>query len=675
MKKIIILFAGVFMLAGCFKDERNNFMVSDSLGITSLENVVEASVHTGGYMLGIAKSGKGQTAAQMHIVCDENRCKPLLDEYNNNNKTHFEPIQLSLISLDRTSVSFTEQDASQTVSLSWDPEKVAQYMGDKDQYVIPLFIESDTEDVKVNGERSFILIHLNRSCVTVNQKAISRVVEKKTVEPDKNGKQPVLQESVVLDVVIDKPIKGVGITYPVVVDNSLIEDFSASKGKEYIAVPKGLEGLVTVVTPSVAIPEGGKSCTIQVKLDYSVLLKDGQLPEFPSYVVPLRLDTGAAQSTLNGKDFSLQGLSYDNLVTYVSFDWKQSKVGFDVTREWGLYSTTTASWSDYIPGFTANTDRNVTLDGENIYITETNATKNLWAISLKDPGTYKKLPVGSVIENGTFHLSCPRVIPNSNPDINGGKPVLAVSSMHTGGDPVIYFYNNGIGEDPKMVKLTTWASRRLGDTFSWWGTLQNGVLLFKDFNSAQGTVTFWLRGNLSEQFYLIGRVQAPPVTGAGAYFPFPESTESGFASTRGGAVSWLVQTKNLNTLEGADNSPTLTELAEEWADCSFRYFTLAGKRYIAVAKQDSSQTGRLIIMEGEDGTPWPDILSGGKMVYTAAIQNDTENDDLDNTADKEARASGNSGMDLDIYQNDTDVYIAVIKQNVGLSLFHVSNDE
>ena len=32
-------------------------------------------------------------------------------------------------------------------------------------------------------------------------------------------------------------------------------------------------------------------------------------------------------------------------------------------------------------------------------------------------------------------------------------------------------------------------------------------------------------------------------------------------------------------------------------------------------------------------------------------------------------------MDLDIYQHETDVYIAVVKQNVGLSLFHVSNDE
>ena len=37
--------------------------------------------------------------------------------------------------------------------------------------------------------------------------------------------------------------------------------------------------------------------------------------------------------------------------------------------------------------------------------------------------------------------------------------------------------------------------------------------------------------------------------------------------------------------------------------------------------------------------------------------------------------SGNSGMDLDVYRNGEDIYIAVVKQNVGLSLFRVSNDE
>ena len=36
------------------------------------------------------------------------------------------------------------------------------------------------------------------------------------------------------------------------------------------------------------------------------------------------------------------------------------------------------------------------------------------------------------------------------------------------------------------------------------------------------------------------------------------------------------------------------------------------------------------------------------------------------------RSSGNSGMDLDARQVGGDVYIAVVKQNVGLSLFKMS---
>ena len=60
-------------------------------------------------------------------------------------------------------------------------------------------------------------------------------------------------------------------------------------------------------------------------------------------------------------------------------------------------------------------------------------------------------------------------------------------------------------------------------------------------------------------------------------------------------------------------------------------------------------------------------------MYEAAIQNETENEALDTTPSE--KFSGNSGMDLDICQKDDEVYIAVIKQNVGLSLFRVSNDE
>ena len=656
MKRISIIITGLLLLNSCFPDERNNFMVPDSFGITSLENVVEASVHTGSFVLGIAKSGKGLTAAAVHINRNQADIQSLLDAYNSEHNTDFQAVTGSIVEMNALDFEFADKDAAQKVILSWDPDKLADFMGDSDRYVIPVLIQSSSPDVKVNDDRSFLLIHLTRSSITLKQKGISRTVDKKAVEPDKYGNQPPLQETVSLDVEIDNPIQGLGITYPIEIGTS---DAPA--------------GLVKLVNDIVSIPEGGKSGTFQIVLDYSVLLQNGVLNQFPDYEVPVRIKTEGMTATLNGQAFNLQGISYGNAVIPVRFTWKETKKGLNIGREWGLYSTESEAWSDFMSGFTAGADRNVTLDGNFIYIAETNKSKNLWAINLKDPGNYRTLPVGTVKEEGIFYLSCPRVIPNTNADINGGKDVLAVSNMAEG-DPTLYVYVDGIDSDPVPFAMTTWASRRLGDTFSWWGSWQDGVVFFKDYNSTQGTVTFWLSGRASGTMYLTGRLAAPSETGAAAYFPFPDDINNGIISVRGGETSWLVTaSKNLKTLEGADNNATLTPLNPQWANCSFRYFTLAGKRYVAVAKQDSSSAGRLLVMEGEGGDGWGQIITSGKLVYQAAIQNDTENDALDETPS--AMFSGNSGMDLDVYQTGEDYYIAVVKQNVGLSLFRVSNDE
>ena len=656
MKRISILISWLLLVCGCFPDERNNFMVPDSFGITSLENVVEASVHTGGYVLGIAKSGKGQTAAAVHINLNQADIQSRLDAYNSEHNTEFQVVSGSMIEMNATDFDFAEKDAAKQVVLSWDPNQLANLLGDSDRFVIPILIQSSNPDVKVDDDRSFLLIHLKRSTVSLKQKGISRTVEKKTVEPGKDGIQPPLQETVSLDIEIDNPIQGVGITYPLEIGST-----------------NAPSGLVKLVSDSVTIPEGGKSGTFQIILDYSVLLQNGILNQFPDYEVPVRIKKEGMIATRNGKEFSLQGLSYGNDVIPVTFTWKETKKGLNISREWGLYSTESEAWSDFISGFTAGADRNVTLDGGFVYIAETNKSKNLWAISLKDPGNYKTLPVGTVKDEGIFYLSCPRVIPNTNAEINGGKDVLAVSNMAEG-DPTLYVYVNGTDNDPVPFAMTTWASRRLGDTFSWWGSWQDGVVFFKDYNSTQGTVTFWLSGRTSGSMYLMGRLAAPAQTGAAAYFPFPDDINNGIISVRGGETSWLVTaSKNLKTLEGADNNATLTELDPQWANCSFRYFTLAGKRYVAVAKQDSSSAGKLLVLEGEGETGWGQIVTAGKLVYQAAIQNDTENEALDETPS--AMFSGNSGMDLDVYQNGEDVYIAVVKQNVGLSLFRVSNDE
>ena len=656
MKRMSIFIAGMLLVCGCFPDERNNFMVPDSFGITSLENVVEASVHTGAYVLGIAKSGKGQTAAHVRISRDQDAIQSRLDAYNAEHGTQFKSVMGSLVEMDAVDFDFTAEEAAREVTLTWDPDLLARFMGDSDQFVIPVLIQSDDPVVTVKDERSFLLVHLRRSRVSVKQKGVSRTVEKKNVERDKSGNQPPLQETVSLDVEIDNPILGVGITYPLEIGST-----------------NAPAGLVKLVSPSVSIPEGGKSGTFQVEVDYSVLLQNGVLLPFPDYEVPVRIKTEGMKASLNGQDFNLQGLSYGNTVTTFTFTWKETKKGLNIGREWGLYSTESEGWSDYMTGFTAGADRNVTLDGDFVSVAETNQSKNLWAISLRDPGNYRKLPVGTVKDEGIFYLSCPRVIPNTNADINGGKDVLAVSNM-VEGDPTLYVYLNGIDSDPVPFAMTTWASRRLGDTFSWWGSYQDGVLFFKDYNTTQGTVTFWLSGRASGTLFLMGRLAAPAETGAAAYFPFPDDINNGIISVRGGETSWLVTaSKNLKTLEGADNNATLTPLDPIWSNSSFRYFTLAGKRYIAVAKQDSSSGGRLIVLEGEGETPWAQVMTGGKQIYEAAIQNDTENEALDVSPSE--RFSGNSGMDLDVYCSGEDVYIAVIKQNVGLSLFRVSNDE
>jgi hypothetical protein len=177
-------------------------------------------------------------------------------------------------------------------------------------------------------------------------------------------------------------------------------------------------------------------------------------------------------------------------------------------------------------------------------------------------------------------------------------------------------------------------------------------------------------GKASGSLYLVGRIVAPPVTGAGAYFPFPDNINEGVASTRGGATAWLPKaSKNLWTLEGADASPSLTELSGYFADTAYRFFDFGGKRYIAYTRQVSSGDGRLFILEGETTQGWSQILQERNVVYHAAIQNDTEQEGI--SEEPSPRTSGNSGMDLDVRQVGDDMYIVVVKQNVGLSLFRM----
>ena len=659
MKKTIIWLAAVLLLTGCIRDERDNFMVPDSFGINADDLLQETSVHTGNYVLGISKSGKGQASGKVSISLAETA----LPDYNQAHETDFKAVLPSLVSFDQEMLDFAVEDVTRTFTISWDPELMAQFIAEDTRYVIPLRIQS--QDLTVNEGRELVLLHLNRSGISVPQANVSRVVEAKDVEPGPGGEQPELQETLILDVNLKPAVKYLGLSFPVCIDNSLIDSYNQAHQTSYVPAP---DGLVTLLDNDAVIEEGAIGGNFRVLLDKSVLLKDGQLGEFPDYLIPVRLQREKLTASLHGEDFDLKGLSYGNLVTYISFSYYAPPPGLSVIRMWGKYSTETASWSDYLGDFTAGADRNVALDDNYIYIAETNTSKNLWAISLQDPGIYKRLPVGTVADEGIFYLSCPRIIPNTSADINGGKDVLAVSNMNAG-DPKLYVYADGIDADPRVINMSTWASRRLGDTFTFWGSMQGGMLFFKDFSSPDGTVTFKLNG--LNAMWLMGRIVAPAAVGAGAYFPFPDNINQGVSSVRGGETAWLTTaSKDLYTLEGADKEPTLAELSGYFADTAFRFFEFDGKRYIAYTRQVSPSDGRLFILEGEAGQSWSGMLEERNVIYQAAIQNDTEQEGLDDTPSP--KASGNSGMDLDVRIAGNEVYIAVVKQNVGLSLFRMS---
>ena len=666
MKELFISICTLVLLAGCISDDRENFMVDDSFTLTNRQTLVGCSVHTGSYTVGVSKNGKGKSAA---IATLSTSAADAIASYNEVNGTSFSALPEGSFTLSAQSLEFAESDVVKEVTVTWDADKIAGIIGDSKDYVIPIRITSGG-GIEANPDKSLVIIQLIRSSVRVMQSNLSRSISRKSVEPDNDGRQPALQESITLDLENSNPIKGVSMEFPLLIDDSLIAAYNKENELEAQPVPREIMHLES---DSVCIPEGSKSASFKLAFDKSHFLgPDGKIQAFPDYLVPVRVNAEAVKATYKEKDFAVKGLDFGNLVTYILIHYQKSTGGVIITREWGKYSSESGSWSDFMDGFTAGSERNVAIDDDFIYLAETNKTKNIWAISISNPQNYRKLPVGTVEESGIFYASCPRIIANTDPAINDGKDVLVVSSM-TEGDPMLYVYNKGINADPLAIKLVTWAGRRLGDTFTYWGNLQNGVLFFKDFNTAQGTVTFPVKGiPANSMFYLAGRIVAPAVTGAGAYFPFPDNVNAGPCSVRGGKESWMVKaSKDLMKLEGADSAPVLTPMSGYYADAAFRFFEFNGKRYIAYSRQVSSTDGRVFIIDGAATDSWENILEKRNVIYQAAIQEEGE---MQEEYKECPKGSGNSGMDIDVRLAGGDAYIAVVKQNVGLSLFKMTLD-
>ena len=97
------------------------------------------------------------------------------------------------------------------------------------------------------------------------------------------------------------------------------------------------------------------------------------------------------------------------------------------------------------------------------------------------------------------------------------------------------------------------------------------------------------------------------------------------------------------------------------------------KRYVAYTNQPADNDGRFYVLEGEATDSWDSIMQSQKVIYSAVIQNDTESfgGELEDVQGS-PKGSTHNGMDLYARKVGDDVLIAVVKQNVGLSLFRMT---
>ena len=667
--RILYIIATTAVLASsCIPDDRNNFMVEDTLSLTAT-GIQSVSVHPGSFSFGVAKNGKGQSAAQAVISSEAEDIASAIKLYNIENGTSLKAIPDTYFTLDRTTLSWKAEDVLANVTVSWDVEQLAALIGDSTDYVIALRLKS--HELDVNGERSIILIQPVRSTLSISQRSTPRSVNSDDFKII-SGKAPVTEETVIFDVQNTKAIPKVSMTIPVIVDNSLVEAFSAAQEETFVAAP---EGIVTLLDESVTIASGGTDAQFKVFFDKKKLLDaSGNLAPFPNYVIPIRLKTEDILAEKNGESFAAKGLGTGN--TTVFFTIKYTSDGISaVVRTWGLYSQPSAWYSD-LPDFTDNSDRTIAMDGQYVYVAHSAAAGGIYALSLTNGAFVKKLDIGDAASKGcTFGTSCVRMIPRDN-----GDDILSFCTLKGDGNQhlYVYAYTNGTGAAPKLIldflvdnkpaNTNDW--RRYGDRYTVQGTWENGTLWFQTWsNGAAGkTLGFKLSGgtitNPSDpiDYYI-------PNAGAAirdiVWYP---GFDSALITSPNDAAFYTPGSPNPSMNQWQPYS--LLEQVNDFAlSYGYVFFSFHSKNYIAYTQMDvvGGTSGRLVIIEDTSKTPsdFPATLKAqqGRMEFPLQHASDFEA--------KSSVTSTSSVTDCTIRIVNGNTYIATLLNGGGLSLFQL----
>ena len=487
MKKIfkyILLSALTIAAVASCEDDRNNFLPEDSFGFNNKanENVTTLPLYGGKHTLDIIKSGKGFNEGTVTITVVDT----LLTAFNAANETSFValPADKELYSFSTESLAFTPEDVTLPVDIIWDVAKVSEHMAQNPDkaFCIPVSIASD--DLEINEGRDFFVLHLTKSTLTAKQKELAS-----TIIWESDPYQKELRINTELDMAID----AFDFTIEFVLDNELVSAYNEANGTAYEVAP---EGLVTLGENAV-MTAGEAEAIFTMNLNTAVLVDEatGKIKrDWEGYVAPVKI-----------KSLSQPGINVNNDVTYVVVKGMIPPAAQLFERVWGHYSDGALG----LPWFVNNglnvtglsnenfggNDRSFTINDEFIFITSSSATPGIHKFDLltgayvgtlnvdkwmKDPCVGKDNNGNTILTYPTYATSCPRMVPNSNPEVNGGKDILVVSGLAEGNGTSLRIYAYLDGIDAKATKVYDLAAaRRFGDKMSFAGTWQSGKFWYR----------------------------------------------------------------------------------------------------------------------------------------------------------------------------------------------------
>ena len=335
----------------------------------------------------------------------------------------------------------------------------------------------------------------------------------------------------------------------------------------------------------------------------------------------------------------------------------------------------TLVWDAAVP-FGGGQDRNMTMDSEYVYVAQAAGGNGaIKAISIADPTQVKDVKIKTYapagLDNGTHAVTCVRMLPNTDPAVNGGKDVLVASNLTLGDGTeklIIYVWSNGIDADPNYFVIDS-GTRRLGDKFTIRGTYQKGELHFFDFNDGNTVIRINMQDGVAglwgspELAYATGRY-AIPVAGAsniGECTIHPDTAFDG----EGNPVAALLTTNAVNGFFTQDAGNAF--VASAWGTdpkltqtFGYNFFEHNGKDYIAYVKVagDRASAALNIIEDVNGAADFKGTLEAQAGLFTAPVN-----------------GSGNAGHGLG--DCATAVvngvrYIAVMGQNIGISLYKLN---